>query len=249
VEKGGALHTATHDVSARHRGAQEASGEISSRIEVLQHKNRRTEWMRSYVVPGNKERTSEGVATKRQEANVAIDAAAMNAVAEYEGARGCFVDRMPHLNPGYDIISISSQTHEKRLIEVKGLDGEWTGRGVKLTRTQIMNAEEYGDEYWLYVVEHALDAKKREIHAIQNPFFKASEFWFDYVWRDVADEHGGDIMSRFRPGRTVKVKNWGIGKIVDVYHRGIASNITIEFPTHGRRNLPFNLSAMELVDD
>ena len=173
----------------------------------------------------------------------------MNAAIEWEVARQSNVERMPHFNPGYDIVSRSKSSGEKRLIEVKGLDGEWTGRGVKLTRTQIMNAEEYGDEYWLYVVEHALDSKIRKIHRIQNPFFKAAEFWFDYVWKDLADERGGDLRSQFVPGRKVAVKSWGIGTIVDVQNRGIVSNITIDFPIHGKKNLTLNLSTMELVED
>jgi hypothetical protein len=166
----------------------------------------------------------------------------MSVAIEHEVTRQCAVERMPHLNPGYDIVSRSKSSSEKRIIEVKGLDGEWTERGVKLTRTQIMNAEEYGDEYWLYVVEHALDPHGRKLHAIQNPFFKADEFWFDY-------EQGGDLRSRFAPGRKVKVEDWGVGTIIDVQHRGIASNITIAFLGHGKRNLPFNMSRMELIED
>ena len=174
---------------------------------------------------------------------------AMKTSMEYEVARQWDVERMPHFNPGFDIISHSKSSTEKRIIEVKGLDGEWTGRGVKLTRTQIMNAEEYGDEYWLYVVEHALDANNRKIHAIQNPFFKAAEFWFDYIWKDLADEQGGDLRSQFAPGRRIRVENWGPGTIIDVQHRGIASNITIEFMMHGKKNLPLNISRMELIED
>lgn len=185
--------------------------------------NRRTEWMRSYVVPQSAENTDKSHGSgAQQDRNLVIDEAAMNASIEYEEARQCVVERMPHFNPGYDIISRSKSSGEKRLIEVKGLDGEWTERGVKLTRTQIMNAEEYGDEFWLYVVEHALDLKSRKLHAIQNPFFKAAEFWFDHVWRDVADEEGGDLKSRFIPGRRVRVADWGEGKIVEIHHRGIA---------------------------
>ncbi|WP_323796857.1 protein NO VEIN domain-containing protein [Nisaea sp.] len=211
--------------------------------------SRRTEWMRSYVVPQSDETADQSHGSRgQQERNMAIDEAAMNTAIEYEVTRQCSVERMPHFNPGYDIISRSKTSGEKRLIEVKGLDGEWTERGVKLTRTQIMNAEEYGDEYWLYVVEHALDPKIRKIHAIQNPFFKAAEFWFDYVWRNVADEEGGDLKSRFIPGRRVRVEDWGEGTIIEVQHFGIASRITIDFTIHGKKYLPFNMNRMELVE-
>ena len=212
--------------------------------------SRRTDWMRSYVIPQSSETTKQSSGSEgQQERNAAIDEAAMNAAVEYEVTRQCSVERMPHFNPGYDIISQSKASGEKRLIEVKGLDGEWTERGVKLTRTQIMNAEEYGDEFWLYVVEHALDFKSRRIHAIQNPFFKAAEFWFDHAWRDVANEQGEDIRSRFSPGRRIRVKDWGEGTIVNVRHRGIVFDITVDFPVHGKKNLAFNVNRMEIVEN
>jgi hypothetical protein len=231
-------------------GSRDRFGDRDSGTPNSGSENKRTQWMRSYVVPQTGEDKDHSSQPEgQQERNTAIDEAAMKTSMEYEVVRDCNVERMPHFNPGFDIISHSKSSTEKRMIEVKGLDGEWTGRGVKLTRTQIMNAEEYGDEYWLYVVEHALDAKNRKIHAIQNPFFKAAEFWFDYVWKDLADEQGGDLRSQFAPGRKIRVENWGPGTIIDVQHRGIASNITIEFLTHGKKNLPFNMSRMELIED
>ncbi len=213
--------------------------------------NRRTEWMRSYVVPktGEESESDTSDSSNSHERNMAIDEAAMRAIIEFETNRQCSVERMPHFNPGYDAVSKHRETGEKRLIEVKGLDGPWTERGVKLSRTQIMNAEEYGEEFWLYVVEHARDDKNRKIYAINNPFFKASEFWFDEAWKQVVDETGGDLKSRFIPGKKVRMKEWGLGTITDVEKRGIASNITIDFHIHGLRNIPLNLSRMELVED
>ena len=213
--------------------------------------NRRTEWMRSYVAPKTDDDGDRDTkdSSGSQERNTAIDEAAMRAVIEFETNRQCSVERMPHFNPGYDALSTHKRSGEKRLIEVKGLEGPWTERGVKLTRTQIMNAEEYGDEFWLYVVEHALDDKNRKVYAINNPFFKASEFWFDEAWKQVVDETGGDLKSRFVPGKKVRVQDWGQGTITDVQHRGIATNVTINFSTHGLKNIPLNLSRMELVED
>lgn len=213
--------------------------------------NRRTEWMRSYVVPktGEENDNDTSDSSSSHERNMAIDESAMRAIIEFETNRQCIVERMPHFNPGYDAVSKHPETGEKRLIEVKGLDGPWTERGVKLSRTQIMNAEEYGEEFWLYVVEHARDDKNRKVYAINNPFFKASEFWFDEAWKQVVDETGGDLKSRFIPGKKVRMKEWGLGTITDVQKRGIATNITIDFHIHGLRNIPLNLSRMELIED
>jgi hypothetical protein len=246
--------TSDKDVSDENAGPSRGStcgSPISRDHDEYRKPNRRTEWMRSYVVPKTEEDGDRHTkdSSGSQERNAAIDEAAMRAVIEFETNRRCIVERMPHFNPGYDVISKHQDTGGKRLIEVKGLDGPWIERGVKLTRTQIMNAEEYGEEFWLHVVEHALDDKNRKVYAINNPFFKASEFWFDEAWKQVVDETGGDLKSRFVPGRKVRVEHWGIGTITDVKHRGIASNLTIDFPTHGLKYLSLNLSQMELVED
>jgi hypothetical protein len=244
-----------NDTHGGHSGNKQDSSSGSSSGDTNQGRNKkpnhRTEWMRSYVAPktdDDEDRDNKG-GSGSQERNTAIDEAAMRAVIEFETNRQFSVERMPHFNPGYDAVSTHRGSGEKRLIEVKGLGGPWTERGVKLTRTQIMNAEEYGDEFWLYVVEHALDEKSRKVYAINNPFFKASEFWFDEAWKQVVDETGGDLKSRFVPGKKVRMKEWGLGTITNVQHRGIASSVTIDFPIHGLRNIPLNLSRMELVED
>jgi hypothetical protein len=64
----------------------------------------------------------------------------------------------------------------------------------------------------------------------------------------LASEHGSDLVTQFAPGRKVRVQDWGVGTILDVQHRGIASTITINFPIHGKRNLPFNPNGLELVE-
>lgn len=173
----------------------------------------RTEWMRSYVSPLTGEKSSQTSTAGEVERNSAIDQGAMEAAIDYETSRGWIVERMPHFNPGYDIVSRSQD--KRRVIEVKGLQSEWTGRGVKLSKTQIVNAQERGDEYWLYVVENALDVQSRKVHAIRNPFLKAHEFWFDDAWKGVADEKVGGAIVRYSPGRRVKVKDWGLGTILD----------------------------------
>ncbi len=64
---------------------------------------------------------------------------------------------MAQTHPGYDIISHNPVTGEDRYIEVKGVNGEWNQTGVGLSRLQFSNAQDYGDRYWLYVVEFVSD--------------------------------------------------------------------------------------------
>ena len=107
----------------------------------------------------------------------------MRAVLEYEKNQDFSPERQPHFNPGFDVISKKVDGSEERFIEVKGLQGDWTDRGVKLSRTQIINAQEYGDAYWLYVVENATNQSLRKIHAIKNPFLRQMNFGLIKVGR------------------------------------------------------------------
>lgn len=210
----------------------------------------RTEWMRSYVKPKNAETGESGKGSVASPERIsAIDEAAMKTVMDYEVNRGFAPERQPHYNPGFDVLSRSKNTDEKRLIEVKGLDGEWTDRGVKLSRTQISFAQEHPEEAWLYVVENALDPKIRKINAIKNPFFKADEFWFDRVWREVADEKGGDYKAQFVTGRRIQVEHYGLGTIIETKPAGRLIYLTIEFKDWGRKSIPFNATTMEIVGD
>lgn len=210
----------------------------------------RTEWMRSYVKPERGDtREAGGASGPSSERISAIDEAAMNAVMEYEHNRAFVPERQPHFNPGYDVLSRSKKGDEKRLIEVKGLDGEWTERGVKLSRTQISFAQDHPDESWLYVVEHAREPKKRKINAIKNPFFKADEFWFDRVWREVAEEKGGDYKAQFVAGRRIQVEGFGVGTIIDIRKIGVMTQLKVEFSDWGTRSITFNATTMELLED
>ena len=164
-------------------------------------------------------------------------------------ARNFLPERQPHFNPGFDVLSRSNKSDEKRLIEVKGLGGEWTDRGVKLPRTQMLFARDNPEESWLYVVEHALDPKIRKVNAIKNPFFKADEFWFDRVWREVADEKSVDDKAQFVVGRRIQVEGFGKGTILDIKKIGVMSQLQIEFKEWGTKSISFNATTMKLLED
>jgi hypothetical protein len=91
------------------------------------------------------------------EHNLAVEVVARAAVCAYEKARGRVAEQMAQTHPGYDIISRNPLTGEDRFIEVKGVNGEWNQTGVGLSRLQFSNAQDYGDRYWLYVVEFVSD--------------------------------------------------------------------------------------------
>jgi hypothetical protein len=58
-------------------------------------------------------------------------------------------------------------------------------RPVGLSRAQFECAREYGEAYWLYVVEHAGTSSARIVR-IQDPVGKALTFTFDHGWLNIA---------------------------------------------------------------
>src|SRR5690554_7104530 len=113
---------------------------------------------------------------------------------------------MAQTHPGYDIISRDPVTNKERFIEVKGVNGEWGQTGVGLSRLQFEKAQQYGEDFWLYVVEFVSSPENIRVHAIQSPASAVTSFMFDGNWRDVAvdekadpsrsEEHTSELQSR-----------------------------------------------------
>ena len=73
-----------------------------------------------------------------------------------------------------------------RYIEVKSTSGIWDSQNpAQMHRTQFERAQEYGDRYWLYVVEH-VESENPQIHCIQNPANRVNAFMFDHGWMPLA---------------------------------------------------------------
>lgn len=175
-----------------------------------------------------------------------IDVAAIGAALKYEGKRGWTPEEQPHGNPGYDIISMSPEG-ARRLIEVKGLEGDWTERGVKLSHVQYKMAEDYPDEFWIYVVENARNLEQQRVSAIGNPFMKVEEYWFDHNWRDLSEEMAGARELNVRVGATVRHKLWGVGTITEVVPKGLLLSVKIDFGFEGMKFVPYN-SSLQIID-
>lgn len=94
--------------------------------------------------------------------------------------------RTPAFNPGYDLFKTGPDALPNRWCEVKAMTGSLDDRPVGMSRTQFEHALEHGDDYWLYVVEHAGDERARIVR-IQDPAGKARTFTFDHGWINVAE--------------------------------------------------------------
>lgn len=144
----------------------------------------------TYVEPeSTAERHGHGMDPEKQRA---IEEAGIAASATYEWAHGRKADTLQGNHPGWDINSFESpfipDASPDRRIEVKAKEGEWDSWGVALTPTEYDSARRYGETYYLYVVEHALNEERRRIHVFRNPAAKATEYRFRQDWRTYADE-------------------------------------------------------------
>lgn len=90
-------------------------------------------------------------------------------------------------NAGFDLYQTDADGEIVRWCEVKSLSGAWGDRPVTMSHTQFEWAQEKGDAYWLYVVEHADDPGQIRIMRIQDPAGQAETFTFDQGWAAVAD--------------------------------------------------------------
>lgn len=229
----------------------EASGLLSSRTDAakiptatdLQVRRAR---LRTYV--GNSETSTssnENTANGKVDIN-AIDSSAIKAVVAYEKDRGWSPVEMAHNNPGFDIRS-TSEDGNQRIIEVKGLLSEWNERGVKLSHVQYDMARREQDDYWLYVVEKSTDPNQQKVYAIQNPFKKVDEYYFDNGWSELAEETTSATELNCKVGASVKHHNWGNGIIERIERNVFPLKIVVDFGDQGRKLLP--LSKVELLGD
>ena len=186
-----------------------------------------------------------------REYKLSIEAASRALVCAYEKERGRDPEEMAQTHPGYDIVSRRVGSDEiDRYIEVKGTSGEWKNRGVSISRLQFSEAQNYGDKYWLYVVEHALDENCARIHAIQSPAMKVDSFMFDGEWRKVSIDEAADPTLRFKEGAMVDCGLLGVGSIEKVEKRGMTKSLLIDFGgTKGKKYLALNLKTITVIEE
>ena len=98
---------------------------------------------------------------------------------------------MPAGNPGFDLIETDANDEPERWVEVKAMTGSLEDRPVGLSSVQFNFARQHGEQYWLYVVEHADDPERARIVKIQNPAGRAGTFTYDKGWISVADIDSG----------------------------------------------------------
>lgn len=178
-----AFHNENHSHQPDRDGVGRAtSGSTSS--------SSRQERLRSYVV-SKSDKSAVDLSTHSDEVQALInqiDQAGMSQVMRFEANHNRQARQMSHDHEGYDIESTGKDGI--RYIEVKSIGSEWDkGRPASLTPAQLVAAKRLQDNYWLYVVEYALETCKAQIHVIRNPYERISQFLFDDGWRAAADTY------------------------------------------------------------
>lgn len=137
----------------------------------------------SYVL-GPSDRGESSTSTGNETRSQLVGERGELVVMDYERAAGRTPERQPRGNPGFDIRS--SGGARDRIIEVKAIDGPWTSVGVGLTRREHRAATDHGADYYLYVVEYALDDHPL-ITEIRDPANRIDRYFFDDQWRQIAE--------------------------------------------------------------
>jgi hypothetical protein len=230
-----------------HRSSSVNSG--GSQKSRPKHKEQWDRRLLSYVRKKSDSETDSENQDNPSEHNLAVEVIARGAVCAYEKARGRVAEQMPQTHPGYDIISRNPITGEDRFIEVKGVNGEWNQTGVGLSRLQFSNAQDYGDRYWLYVVEFVAAPQHTRVHPIRSPATQVTSFMFDGNWRDAVADERADPALAFIVGASLKHQYFGFGHIESMELRGSTRVMSIEFENIGRRTVTLNLHTMQVVEE
>ncbi len=246
-----------YDPASNGVGTEVDSSKDSSKFEPRQKKARpkhKEQWDRrllSYVRWKQEDALETGEQTDLSAHNLAVEAISRDAVCAYEKKRGRVAEQMAQTHPGYDIVSHDSLTGEDRYIEVKGVNGEWNQTGVGLSRLQFSNAQDYGDQYWLYVVEFVSDLEHIRVHPIQSPATQVTSFMFDGNWREAVTEEHPDPSAQFVPGARLHHQDMGPGLVLNVVSRGSTKLMTIQFDgkESATPNVTLNIHRMHILEE
>jgi hypothetical protein len=140
----------------------------------------------------------------------------------YEESCGRVPEEQPQNNPGFDVLSHDVDGKILRRIEIKSIGGAWTGFGVWMSVTQLDENRTHGDDFWLYVVEHAEDDDAAVIHRIHDPAGHATKFGFDAGWQALREpDIERDDLGKPLGSSTRRLLGWGkahIGENPDQSH-------------------------------
>ncbi len=190
----------------RHTAEHEKSSNEGSSANVTPTKNTASTEPRSRMV-SYLESTSESFDASMDsggmshEERLRIGDAGIHVALWYEKKNDRIPKYLGQRHEGYDIDSFEVESANivldrlstgklVRHIEVKGKKEGWDGWGVGMTPAEFRAAYKTGEsgvDYYLYVVEYALDPSRRKLYVIHNPPANVTSFRFDEAWKKTAD--------------------------------------------------------------
>ena len=241
-------------------GSSGTDSETFDKATSKQQKERgqkRRDRLLAYVIPKGEEDSDHETDPSILEHNLTVENRGRAAVVLYEKDRGRDAIPQSQNNPGWDIVSTDTATSAIRYIEVKAIDGEWNNVGVGLSKLQFSEAQNYHNEYWLYVVENSGDKDHERVYPIQSPATKVTSFMFDQNWRDVAKDitsNGAAIEDEapadgYIPGAHIDCGTFGVGVIKKVDQRGRTKRLHIDFGNGKEFPMNLNVTTMKIIDN
>ncbi|WP_181924141.1 DUF3883 domain-containing protein [Cupriavidus taiwanensis] len=181
-------------------------------------------------------------------AKVAAREATAHAAVQYfmttQGSRWRSLREMPPNNPGFDVLAIT-HNGEEEFIEVKGQSAAWALEGIGLTPTELMASQQMGDKYWLCVVEHVHDERRRQLYLLRNPYGQTQQFRFDSGWKSAAISVE-QVPLRPEKNMFIEIPAIGRGRIQSVRTKGRFFNLHVILEDGRQINKPFNPATMRL---
>jgi len=95
------------------------------------------------------------------------EAVSMRLVSNWLTDQGWKVTDVHTEGGGYDLHA--QRAAELRCVEVKGVAGSAASAGIRLTGGELATAAQFGDDYWLYVVENCVKGEGHLYAAWKNP--------------------------------------------------------------------------------
>jgi hypothetical protein len=202
----------------------------------------------SYAEPKNpKGQTDESRNSALVEHKQSVERAAVQFFKEKAASQWRRVEEMPPNNRGFDFFAEALDGNHE-FVEIKGQSGAWTEEGVALTPIELRTAAQYGEHYWLCVVEYALDEERHRLWLVQDPFGKVDQFRFDRGWQDVAEKNTENPMKP-ETGLFVTIPEFGKLKILEVVGAGLLTKIKIELEDKSTATKVFSPATMKVSAD
>lgn len=165
--------------------------------------------------PGDQSDAEEQVdGEQREDMRDEIGDAAVEFFLTNQASRWALLEKMPANNKGFDVRAVLHDGQEQ-FIEVKGQSGAWTESGVALTPSELLCAAQQLERYWLCVVEYAIDANRRRLHLVNNPFGSTNQFRFDSGWKTASISESALVLKP-NAGVRINIDGEGVGKIISV---------------------------------